>query len=116
MHYSCSKCKTKLSDIGKSIVKYSNCTLIQTLVKAREQYILHAFIEVGKEALPVTLSKETIRQAIALAGKNKSPVHEDLVTETISSLPNLSITYDRKTKIVSEVALLEKAMLDANSA
>ena len=71
---------------------------------------MHALIEVDKQAILVTLFEETIKQAMALAGKHESSLIDDLVTETMLGLPNLSSTYDRKTKIVSEVALLEQPL------
>ena len=51
---------------------------------------------------------------MALAGKHESSLTVDLVTKTMLGLPNLLITYDRKTKIVSEVALLEQPLVEAS--
>lgn len=71
-------------------------------------------IEVDKEAILVTLFEETIKQAMALAGKHESSLNDNLVTQTMLGLPNLSTTYDRKTKIVSQVALLEQPLVAAS--
>jgi DNA-directed RNA polymerase subunit RPC12/RpoP len=104
-YYTCLKCKTKFNDVTTVVVKCNNCNFTQKLEKARKNHYLHVLIEAEEDTQTITFFEESIKQAMALAGVEQSLLTDDLVTNTFLGLPNLSITYDRKTKIVSEVSL-----------
>ena len=108
-YYSCCKCNSKITDIDLAIVKCLKCNLNQKLSKCAKHCYLNAFIEVNDDTstLTVTLFDQAIKMCLALAGKDEASLNEKVVTEVLLSLPPLSISYNRKTKIVASVESLK---------
>lgn len=104
---SCRACYKKITspDPAALIVKCSNCKLLQKKSKCPTKCVVQALVDVHEHSkITLTLFTETIQQIFCLLSLPTSQ-NEGEVTSALLDCPLLNITYDQKTKIVSNVSL-----------
>ena len=85
-----------------------NCNLKQKLETCKKQWFLKALISHKDTTVDVIFRHDSIIQALLLsdAAVNTSTLSEEVITDIFLSLPTLSITYEKRTKVVKEVSKL----------
>ena len=102
VYHSCQVCKKKLHHENTNILKCGNCGLKQKLAKCSKNIYLQVVVKIDDNT-NLTLFDQTIKNLLIAIGKKDMPQTEDNIAEVFLDLPLVEITYNKKTKIVTDV-------------
>ena len=105
LYFTCFKCNTKIADTTQVITKCTKCGLTKKVAKCKKTCHVQAFIEEEKDiCVTVTMFQDVLLDTLGFP--NDHPLTEELVTNSLLSLPRVTISYNHKTKIVDSVQTL----------
>ena len=105
LYFTCFKCNTKIADTTQVITKCTRCSLTQKVAKCKKTCYVQAFVEEEHDTcVTVTMFQDVLLDTLGFP--NDHPLTEDLVTNGLLSLPRVTISYNRKTKIVDSMQTL----------
>ena len=104
LSFQCTAPQKKLHDEKTNILKCGNCGLKQKLAKCSKNIYLQVVVKIDDNTnLTLTIFDQTIKNLLIAIGKKDMPQTEDNITEVFLDLPLVEITYNKKTKIVTDV-------------
>ena len=104
----CCKCNKKLPATPGSVVKCETCGLRQKVSACSSQYHLQALLRHDDINTTVTFFNDTLLSALQLFKVDtKQSISEDIVVEVFLNTPMLFVTFDKKTKVVAAVSVVE---------
>ena len=106
-YYSCTQCHKKLSAQDSHVAKCTNCGLIQKLSACTSHWYLLLIVKpTGEDTfLTVTLFDDVIKDVLTVTDNEDTPITEDAITDVMLGLPEVQITLNNKTKIVSAIEI-----------
>ena len=106
----CCACNKKINPAEAKVVTCGNCGLKQKVSTCISHWCVHVLFKHESSTICLTLFDEMLQQILGLRGSKselKSILEEKLVDE-ILSLPTVRVTFNKKTKVVSEVEKVEQ--------
>lgn len=103
-YFSCSGCKKKLPSEAVTIVKCISCGMKQNISNCTTHFFLQCLMKTDTDRVTVTLFDDAIKQMPCFAEKSTDQtLSEEEVTDALLSLQSVTITYNKKTKLVSSL-------------
>ena len=109
-YFSCFKCKKKLEQsAAAAYLECNNCHLKQKLKPASQHWYAQVLVQFSDEKkITLTLFDEPIKQILAIQNKESLPtLTEEMLTDSLLSLPAVNFTYNTTTKVVLQIAKKE---------
>ena len=99
LYFTCFKCNTKIADTTQVVTKCTRCGLTKKVAKCKKICYVQALIEEEQDTcITVTMFHDLLLDTLGFP--NDHLLTEELVTNSLLSLPRVTISYNRKTKIV----------------
>lgn len=105
-YISCIKCHKKIQADDSAIVKCENCNMKQKKMNCGTNCHLQCLITTDNESITVTMFDDIVKMAFQIGSSKSIKLNEDNVIDAILNLPEVEISYNKSTKIVTEIKKL----------
>lgn len=106
-------CNKKISSIETKIVECTSCGLKQRPASPKKHRYFQALFQHKKGTVNLTLFDDTLKQVLGLPNAKFESITQDELDDKVSSLPEVCITYNNKTKIVLNIEKQQWTLIQA---
>ena len=99
-YHSCSQCNKKVFPDNSALVLCKHCSLKQKTKVCEVHLFVKMFVKHDDAKLTLTIFGDVLMKFLEELGKTPD-IEEDVITDAILTLPDLEITFDNRSKIVS---------------